>query len=188
VAVLPIRIIGDPVLHAPAVRVEKITDDVRQLVADLFETMDAAPGVGLAAPQVGVPLRIFIYGYQDDEGAPWRGALINPQLWMAPLEPGAPDPDEESEGCLSFPGERFPLRRSERVLVTGTDLDGADVRIEVDGWRARILQHEFDHLDGVLYVDRLDDGDWKTVQKIARKRGWGRPGAAWTPGVDDIEA
>jgi peptide deformylase len=179
---------GDPVLHAPAARVETVTDEVRQLVSDLFETMDAAPGVGLAAPQVGVPLRVFTYSYHDDEGAPWRGVLINPELWMAPMEPGAPDPDEESEGCLSFPGERFALRRSERVLVSGTDLEGADVRIEVDGWRARILQHEFDHLDGVLYVDRLDDGDWKTVQKIARKRGWGRPGAAWMPGVDDIEA
>ena len=81
--------------------------------------------------------------------------IINPELWMRPLEPGDPDPDDESEGCLSFPGERFPLRRSEAVLVTGTDLEGAPVRIEVDGWRARIMQHEFDHLDGVLYVDRL---------------------------------
>ena len=120
--------------------------------------------------------------YQDDDGAPWRGVIINPELWMRPLEPGDPDPDDESEGCLSFPGERFPLRRSESVLVTGTDLDGAAVRIEVDGWRARIMQHEFDHLDGVLYVDRLGDGDWKTVQKIARKRGWGRPGAGLDAG------
>ena len=90
----------------------------------MFETMDAAPGVGLAAPQVGVSLRIYTYSYQDDEGEPWRGVVINPELWMHPLEPGDPDPDEESEGCLSFPGERFPLRRSERVLVTGIDLDG----------------------------------------------------------------
>ena len=107
---------------------------------------------------------------------------------MVPLEPGVPDPDEESEGCLSFPGERFALRRSDRVIVTGIDLDGEPVRIEVDGWRARIMQHEFDHLDGTLYIDRLDDGEWKTVQKIARKRGWGRPGASWTPGVDDLDA
>lgn len=187
-AVLPIRIMGDPVLHAPAAAVEEITEEVRTLVGDMFETMDAAPGVGLAAPQVGVGLRIFTYSYQDDDGQPWRGAIINPTLWIAPLEPGEPDPDEESEGCLSFPGERFPLRRSERALITGQDLDGAPVRIDVDGWRARILQHEFDHLDGVLYVDRLDDGDWKTVQKIARKRGWGRPGSSWMPGVDDIDA
>lgn len=187
-AVRAIRIMGDPVLHAPAGEVAEITDEVRALVADMFETMDAAPGVGLAAPQVGVPLRIFTYNYEDDEGRPWRGVVINPELWMVPTVPGEPDPDEESEGCLSFPGERFALRRSDRVRVTGRDLDGNTVSIDVAGWRARILQHEFDHLDGTLYVDRLDDGDWKTVQKIARKRGWGRPGASWMPGVDDLDA
>ena len=187
-AVLPIRIMGDPALHAPAAPVDDITDEIRQLVADMFETMDAAPGVGLAAPQVGVSLRIYTYTYTDDDGAPWRGVIVNPDLWMTPLEPGAPDEDEESEGCLSFPGERFALRRSDRVRVTGTDLEGATVSIEVDGWRARIMQHEFDHLDGILYIDRLDDADWKTVQKIARKRGWGRPGQSWMPGVDDIDA
>lgn len=187
-SVLPIRIMGDPVLHSPAAPVQEITDEVRTLVADMFETMDAAPGVGLAAPQVGVPLRIFTYSYTDDEDRPWRGVILNPELWMRPLEPGDPDPDLESEGCLSFPGERFPLRRSESVLVTGIDLDGAPVRIEVSGWRARIMQHEFDHLDGILYVDRLSDADWKTTQKIAKKQGWGVPGRSWTPGVDKIEA
>lgn len=178
---------GDPVLHAPASAVESITEEVRALVADMYETMDAAPGVGLAAPQIGVPLRIYTYSYVDDEDHPWRGVIVNPELWMAPLVPGAPDPETESEGCLSFPGERFPLRRSGRVRVTGIDLEGQDVVIEVDGWRARIMQHEFDHLDGVLYVDRLSDADIKTVQKIARKRGWGAPGASWMPGVDDFE-
>lgn len=186
-AVLPIRIMGDPVLHSPASEVTEITDEVRTLVADMYETMDLAPGVGLAAPQVGVPLRIYVYSYVDDDDRPWRGVVINPELWMTPLEPGSPDADEESEGCLSFPGERFALRRSDRVLVTGIDLEGQPVRIDVDGWRARIMQHEFDHLNGVLYVDRLSDGDWKTVQKIARKRGWTRGGASWTPGVDDLE-
>lgn len=178
---------GDPVLHAVAAPVENITDSVRKLVDDMFETMDAAPGVGLAAPQVGVGLRLYTYSYVDGDGGQWRGVIINPELWMRPLEPGEPDPEEESEGCLSFPGERFALRRSDRVRVTGTDLEGASVTIDVSGWRARIMQHEFDHLDGILYVDRLGDGDWKTVQKIARKRGWGRPGAAWMPGVDEIE-
>ncbi len=187
-AVLPIRIMGDPVLHAPASPVGEVDDEVRQLVADMFETMDAAPGVGLAAPQVGVGLRIYTYSYEDDAGAPWRGVILNPELWMRPPEPGDPDPDEESEGCLSVPGERFPLRRSDAVLVTGIDLDGAPVRIEVDGWRARIMQHEFDHLDGVLYIDRLSGSDAKTMQKIARKRGWGHPGLSWMPGVDDLEA
>ncbi|HWU28875.1 MAG TPA: peptide deformylase [Microbacterium sp.] len=186
-AVLPIRIMGDPVLHAPAAEVSEITDEIRTLVADMYETMDVAPGVGLAAPQVGVALRIYVYTYVDDEDRPWRGEIINPVLWMTPPEPGSPDPDEESEGCLSFPGERFPLRRSDRVMVTGIDLEGAPVRIEVDGWRARIMQHEFDHLNGILYIDRLSDGDWKTVQKIARKRGWARGGASWMPGVDDLE-
>ncbi|OCG75794.1 peptide deformylase [Microbacterium sediminis] len=187
-AILPIRIWGDTVLHAVAAPVDEITDEIRPLVADMFETMDAAPGVGLAAPQVGVGLRIYTYSYEDDEGAPWRGVVINPELWMTPPEPGEPDEDTESEGCLSFPGERFPLRRSDRVIVTGIDLDGEPVRIEVDGWRARIMQHEFDHLNGVIYIDRISDGDWKTAQKISKKRGWGRPGVSWTPGVDDLEA
>ena len=186
-AILPIRIWGDPVLHAPADRVDLITDEVRALVADMYETMDAAPGVGLAAPQVGVGLRIYTYTYEDDDGRPWRGEIINPELLMTPPVPGAPDEDEESEGCLSFPGERFPLRRSERVVVTGVDLEGAPVRIDVDGWRARIMQHEFDHLDGVMYIDRISDSDWKTAQKIAKKRRWGVPGINWTPGVDDLE-
>ncbi len=179
---------GDPVLHSIAAPVDEITDEIRELVADMYETMDAAPGVGLAAPQVGVGLRIYVYTYEDDEGNPWRGEIINPELWMTPPSPGDPDPDDESEGCLSFPGERFPLRRSDEVRVTGIDLDGNSVDIRVDGWRARIMQHEFDHLDGILYIDRLGDGDWKTTQKIARKRGWGRPGAAWTPGIDALDA
>lgn len=178
---------GDPVLHSPAAPVEAITDEIRTLVADMYETMDAAPGVGLAAPQVGVALRIYTYSYVDDDEQPWRGEIINPVLWMTPPVPGSPDPDEESEGCLSVPGERFPLRRSERVRVTGINLAGDPIEIEVDGWRARIMQHEFDHLDGVLYIDRIDEGDWKTVQKIARKQGWGKPGVTWMPGVDNLE-
>ena len=179
---------GDPVLHAVASPVGEITEEIRTLVADMFETMDAAPGVGLAAPQVGVGLRIYTYSYEDDEGQPWRGVLINPELFMTPAEPGDPDEDEESEGCLSVPGERFPLRRSDHVRVSGLDLDGNPVDIDVTGWRARIMQHEFDHLNGVLYVDRLHDSDWKTVQKIAKKRGWGRPGLSWTPGIDGYES
>src|SRR4051812_23146702 len=101
-AVLPIRIMGDPALHSHAAPVEEITPEVRALVADMFETMDAAPGVGLAAPQVGVSLRLYTYSYADDDGLPWRGVIINPELWMTPPEPGDPDPDDESEGCLSF--------------------------------------------------------------------------------------
>lgn len=185
-AVLPIVISGEPVLHTPAAPVAQITDEIRTLVADMYETMDAAPGVGLAAPQVGVGLRLFTYSYVDDDDLPWRGVVINPELWMAPPQPGEPDEDEESEGCLSFPGERFPLRRSDRVVVTGIDLDGAPVRLAVEGWRARILQHEYDHLDGYLYVDRLTRRERQICQKISKKRGWGTPGLSWTPGVDEV--
>ena len=187
-AILPIVITGDPVLHRPASPVTEVTDEVRRLVADMYETMDEAPGVGLAAPQVGVGLRIFVYSYEDDEGEPWRGVVINPELWITPPVPGDPDEDEEVEGCLSVPGERFALRRSERAIVTGTDLEGAPVRIEVDGWRARILQHEFDHLNGTLYVDRLthpDDRD--ELEEIVAEQGWGKPGLSWLPGRDNLE-
>src|ERR687890_41407 len=108
-AVRPIVISGDPVLHSPAKPVTRFDSALRDLVRDLYETMDEAPGVGLAAPQVGVPLRIFTYSYVDEAGTRWRGVAINPELWITPPPPGDPDPDEESEGCLSFPGERFGL-------------------------------------------------------------------------------
>jgi len=186
-AVLAIRIMGDPVLHAPAALVAEIDDDVRQLVQDMYETMDAAPGVGLAAPQVGVGLRIFTYSYTDEDGAPWRGVIINPELWIAPLEPGEPDPDEESEGCLSFPGERFPLRRSERALLRAVGLDREAFEVHADGWLARIFQHEFDHLNGILYADRLDHPHAKAAAKVIKKRSWGSPGQFWLPGEDDLE-
>lgn len=178
---------GDPVLHAPAAEVTAITDEIRVLVDDMYETMDAAPGVGLAAPQVGVALRIYTYNYVDDSGAPWRGEVINPVLWQAPLVPGSPDEEEESEGCLSVPGLSYALRRSDRVIVTGTNLDGKPVKIEVSGWRARIMQHEFDHLNGVLYIDRISDNDWRSVQKCAKKQGWGVPGKSWMPGSGEYD-
>jgi peptide deformylase len=110
-AVRPIRITGDPALHMPANPVFEIDDEVRDLVRDMEETMAAAPGVGLAAPQVGVGLRIFVWSWIDEEGTQHRGTAINPELLMAPLPLGDLDEDEESEGCLSIPGERFPLRR-----------------------------------------------------------------------------
>ncbi len=93
---------GDPVLHSIASPVGEVTDEIRTLVADMFETMDAAPGVGLAAPQVGVGLRIYTYSYPDDDGEPWRGVILDPVLWMTPPEPGTPDDDDESEGCSRF--------------------------------------------------------------------------------------
>lgn len=186
-AVLPIRISGDPVLHSPAAPIVDFDDDLRSLVADMFETMDAAPGVGLAGPQVGVPLRLFTYGWVDEDGERWRGVAINPELWITPSATGPVDEDEESEGCLSFPGERFGLRRSERAILRAVDLDGEPFEIVAEGWLARIFQHEYDHLNGTLYMDRLGEKDSRIVAKITKKLGWGVPGNSWMPGVDDLE-
>ncbi|MWB99020.1 peptide deformylase [Agromyces seonyuensis] len=186
-AVLPIRISGEPVLHAEALPVAEIDDDLRDLVADMFETMDAAPGVGLAGPQVGVGLRLFVFAWTDDAGRAWRDVAINPELWLSPTEPGIPDPDLESEGCLSFPGERFGLRRADRAILRATNLDGEEYEIRAEGWLARIFQHEYDHLDGTIYVDRLDLDDQRIAAKIARKQGWNKPGVSWLPGRDHLE-
>ncbi|WP_165070220.1 peptide deformylase [Marisediminicola senii] len=187
-AVLPIIITGDPVLHTPARAVTDFDARLAQLVADMYDTMEAAPGVGLAAPQVGVPLRLFVYHWVDDDDRLWRGVAINPELWVTPVPLGEPDDDDESEGCLSVPGERFPLRRSARSILRAVDLDQKPFEIQADGWLARIFQHEYDHLDGILYVDRLDAGWEKTVAKVIRKSGWGTPGNSWLPGVDDLDA
>jgi peptide deformylase len=186
-AVRPIRITGDPALHSPASAVFGVDDEIRELVRDMEETMAAAPGVGLAAPQVGVGLRIFVWSWIDEEGTQHRGTAINPELLMAPLPLGELDDDEESEGCLSIPGERFPLRRSPEALLTATDLDGNRFEVRATGWLARIFQHEYDHLDGVLYADRLVHPHDKGVAKAIRKNSWGAPGQSWMPGVDHPE-
>jgi len=185
-AVLPIVITGDPVLHTPARPVESIDDAVRTLVADMIETMHAAPGVGLAAPQVGVPLRLFVWHW-DDDGTVHEGVAINPELWISPTAIGPADEDEESEGCLSIPGERFPLRRADRAMLRATGLDGEPYEIAAEGWLARIFQHEFDHLDGILYADRLEHLHAKAVAKAIRKQSWGVPGRSWLPGRDHLE-
>ncbi len=186
-AVLPIRIAGEPVLHSAASPVTDFDDRLRGLVADMVETMEQAPGVGLAAPQVGVPLRLFVYNWTDEDGALWRGTAINPELWISPPPIGSADEDDESEGCLSIPGERFPLRRSELAILHAVDPDGKPFEVRAEGWLARIFQHEYDHLDGVLYADRLEHPHAKTAAKIIRKRGWGQQGLSWMPGVDHPE-
>jgi peptide deformylase len=186
-AVLPIVITGEPVLHAPAAAVDEITDDLRRLVADMLETMAAAPGVGLAAPQVGVNARLFVYDFTDDDDVQWRGVAVNPDLLISPVPLGEPDEIDESEGCLSVPGERFPLRRADRALLRATDLDGTPFEVEAHGWLARIFQHEFDHLNGILYTDRLAHPHGKAATKAIRKRSWGVPGQSWMPGLDDLE-
>ena len=121
-AVLPIMITGDPVLHNAAQPVTVFDDALRSLVADMVETMKAAPGVGLAAPQIGVPLRLFVYEWTEDDEH-FSGTAINPELWITPTPIGEPDEESEAEGCLSIPGERFPLRRSPRAILRAVDLD-----------------------------------------------------------------
>lgn len=184
----PICITGEPVLHSRAAEVTEFNQELRDLVEDMFETMDKAPGVGLAAPQIGVGLRIFTYDYADDDGTERRGVIINPTLEVGPIIDEPADEETEIEGCLSVPGERFPLKRAENVVVTGVDLDRNPIRIEADGWFARIFQHEFDHLNGLLYVDRLAE-PWKEISSdIISDNGWGKPGLTWLPGKDNLEA
>lgn len=186
-AVLPIRITGETVLHTVAAEVTDFDDSLQHLVDDMFETMKMAPGVGLAAPQVGVPLRVFVYNWTDDEGVLWRGVAINPELWITPTATGEADEDDDSEGCLSLPGERFPVIRAERAILRAVYLDQKPYEIVAEGWLARIFQHEFDHLNGVLYVDRLEEGYDRAVAKVIKKKGWGVPGQSWLPGEDHLE-
>ncbi len=146
-AVRTLRFFGDPVLRENCREVEQVDDDVRALIDDLTDTMYAEEGIGLAAPQVGVPLRVFVYDVQDPEVEP--GALINPRIVEAEGSV------RESEGCLSIPGLTEIVERSARVVVEGLGREGEPVRIEADGLLSRCLQHERDHLDGVLFVDRV---------------------------------
>lgn len=162
-------------------------DSLRELVEDMFETMDAAPGVGLAAPQVGVGLRVFVYSYPDENEAPRRGVVINPTLSHEVIAPGEADEELDSEGCLSFPGERFPLRRGGKVLVSGVDLENKPIQLEAEGWFARIFQHEFDHLNGIIYVDKLEFEHRKEAFEIMDHRGWNRLNQSWLPGTDHLE-
>lgn len=185
--ILPITIAGEPVLHRPAAPVTEFDDALRALTDDMFETCAAAPGVGLAAPQIGVGKRVFVWLYEDQDEAPAQGVAVNPELWVSPVDPGLPEEGEE-EGCLSFPGERFLLRRSSRALLRAYDLDGEPFELTVSGWFARIMQHEYDHLNGLLYVDRLVHPESRGAQKAERKNGWGVPGLSWTPGIDGTES
>ena len=185
-AIRPIVIRGEPVLHSPATPVTAFDKDLRALIRDMFDTVDAAPGVGLAAPQIGVGQRVIVYDFDHDNDAPRRGVIVNPELFMSPLEVREPH-DSEDEGCLSFPGERFGLVRAHRVILRAQDANGEPFTIEADGWFARILQHEVDHLHGVMYVDRLDAIQAHLAHKVTRKRGWGIPGQSWTPGTDRLE-
>jgi len=180
----PVTITGEPVLHRRAAVVEEFNDELRELVRDMYETMDEAHGVGLAAPQIGVGLRLYTYHYANDDGVPERGVVVNPSLTLGKVSGAEPDPDDEVEGCLSVPGLSYPLKRAEWIRVRGFDEHGNPLDFEATGWFARVMQHEYDHLDGKLYIDRLD-GRWgKRARKHIKNAGWGIPGQTWMPGVD----
>lgn len=169
-SVLGIRLLGDPVLREMCEPVETIDDAIRQLIEDLTETMYAADGIGLAAPQVGVPVRVFVYDVRDEELG--TGALINPEIVERQ------GTSKEEEGCLSIPGLSEPIERSERIAVRALDASGEEVTFEADGMLSRCIQHERDHLDGVLFIDHLSPlkrrlllRKWEKQERAAKESG-----------------
>jgi peptide deformylase len=161
VPVQPIRLFGDPVLRTPAVAVTDFDKELRRLVADLTDTMLAAPGAGLAAPQLGVGLRVFTWHVEGE-----LGHLVNPVLDLSEEEQHGP------EGCLSLPDLTFDCTRSLRVVAKGFDMHGEPVTIEGHELLARAIQHETDHLDGVLFIDRLDRETRKAAMRAIREADW----------------
>ncbi|HEY2549723.1 MAG TPA: peptide deformylase [Streptosporangiaceae bacterium] len=167
----PIRLFGDPVLRTPAEPVTDFDAELRRLVKDLTDTMLEAPGVGLAAPQIGVGLRVFTY-FVDDV----VGHLINPSLQLTDEQ------ESDDEGCLSFPGLVYPVERSYGMVAAGFNMHGEPVTLEGTGQLARCVQHETDHLDGVLFIDRLDPAQRKLAMKEIRAADW------WGAQVPEIRA
>src|SRR5512142_994471 len=147
-AVREIRIMGDPVLRQKAEPLAAVSEETRQLIRDMFETMYEADGVGLAAPQVGVSQRVIVIDPHEQDVKPF--GLVNPVIVEF-----AKDLERGEEGCLSIPGLKDIVERPAAVVVEGLDVDGKALRIEAKGLLARVLQHEVDHLDGVLFLDRL---------------------------------
>ena len=160
-AIQPIRLFGDPVLRTPAAPVETFDKELRKLVKDLTETMMDAPGAGLAAPQIGVSLRVFTY-WVDEE----PGHLINPDLDLSDEQ------QDGEEGCLSIPDLAFDTKRAKRVVAKGMNMHGEPVVIEGSDLLARAVQHETDHLDGILFIDRLDTETRKLAMKQIRESEW----------------
>ena len=154
-----VRVFGDPVLRKVAADVTDIDGKLAKLADDMLQTMYDEPGLGLAAPQVGVQRRFFVYDLGDDPRI-----LINPVI---------EESDGEwvyEEGCLSVPGLHWEIVRPKEVHITGYDLDGNEVSIEADELEARLFQHELDHLDGVLLVDRLDDETRRAAMRVLREQ------------------
>jgi peptide deformylase len=163
VTIQRIRLFGDPVLRTPAELVTDFDKELRTLVGDLAETMLDAPGAGLAAPQIGVGLRVFAFHVDDEQS----GHLVNPVLHF-------PSEEEQDgpEGCLSIPGLSFDCRRREHVVAHGQNMYGDPITIEGTATLSRCVQHETDHLDGVLFVDRLDPDARKLAMRAIRESEW----------------
>ncbi len=157
--IMPIRILGDPVLRQPAKPVTEFDRRLRSLRDDMIATMYDAPGVGLAGPQVGVSLRLFVF----DDGETGPLFVANPELVDMQGEL------LEEEGCLSIPGPYHETPRAARVTCRGQDIDGAPFEMTGEGLLARIFQHETDHLDGMLYIDRLDEEGRRAVMAELRR-------------------
>jgi peptide deformylase len=161
VAIQPIRLFGDPVLRSKATPVTDFDKELRRLVADLTDTMQNAPGAGLAAPQIGVGLRVFTW-YVDGE----LGHLVNPSLDLSEEQQDGP------EGCLSLPDLTFDCRRALSVVAKGFDMHGEPGVVEGSELLARAIQHETDHLDGVMFIDRLDREARKEAMRAIRESEW----------------
>ncbi|MGP9032743.1 peptide deformylase [Glutamicibacter mysorens] len=157
-AILGIRIIGDPVLRTPAQEVTDFGPELQKLVEDMDQTMENVTGAGLAAPQVGVSLRVFTYQIGEE-----RGHIVNPVLELSDDYQ-----DDQVEGCLSIPGIAAPVRRRSHVKATGFDKFGNPVEIEGSDMLARCFQHETDHLDGILFLDRLESEEKKAAWRTLR--------------------
>lgn len=165
-AVRPIRIIGDPLLRTKSAEVTEFDADLRRLVKDLSETLEDANGAGLAAPQIGVNLRVFAYvvSDRDMESYGTMSHIVNPVLVEQSREQLS-----DIEGCLSIPGLEYDLPRAERVVAEGFDMNGEPVRVEGTRRLARCLAHETDHLDGVLFIDRLEPEERKRAMRQIRE-------------------
>lgn len=157
-----IRIFGDPVLTQPAAVVDQVDGAIVRLSQDMIEAMRAAPGIGLAAPQVGVQKRLFVYELPESNEGP--KVVVNPVL------SGASGEWEYEEGCLSVPGLYFPIVRPREVHLTGYDLEGNELSIEADLLLARLFQHECDHLEGTLLLERLEPGRRRKALRELRRR------------------
>jgi peptide deformylase len=161
-AIRQIRLFGDPVLRTPAEPVVDFDKELRKLVKDLTDTMLDANGAGLAAPQIGVSLRVFTYNVDGQ-----LGHLVNPNLDLSD------EMDEEGEeGCLSFPGLSYPTPRAIRAVAKGFNMYGEPVTIEGTELMARCLQHETDHLDGILFIDRMNPEHRRLAMKAIREAEW----------------